>query len=198
MKITIGHLFPKELTLYGENGNIKALKYALEQENVEVELKVINKENKIDLKNIDFLYIGSGRNKYLKEIKERLLPYKKDFLDYLNKDKILLVTGNAISIFTFLDFYDVREYNEQKVADVVATTSLCPENIYCFENTKYLINSTKSPIFNICTGYGNQETLMEGYNHKNFYATALIGPILARNANLTQYFVDILLENPNS
>ena len=32
--ITIAHLYPYELALYGENGNIKALTYALEKENI--------------------------------------------------------------------------------------------------------------------------------------------------------------------
>ena len=36
---------------------------------------------------------------------------------------------------------------------------------------------------------------MEGYKKNNFYATSIIGPILARNDNLTSYLVDTLIKN---
>ena len=69
MKIKIGHLYPYELTLYGENGNLKALKYALEQKDIEVEITSINKEDDFDIKTYDFVYIGSGRPEFLEEIR---------------------------------------------------------------------------------------------------------------------------------
>lgn len=192
MQITIGHLYPYELTLYGENGNIKALKYALEQQNIQVNIININKEDELDLSKIDFLYVGSGRKEFLDEITTRLEPFKEQFLDYIKKDKIFLVTGNAISIFSLLGLYEVEEYDNRKVADVEATTSLCKGNILGFQNTEYLIKSTNHILFNMDKGYGNNETLMEGYQEHNFYATSIIGPILARNDALTKYFVDIL------
>lgn len=192
MQITIGHLYPYELTLYGENGNIKALKYALEQQNIQVNIININKEDELDLSKIDFLYVGSGRKEFLDEITTRLEPFKEQFLDYIKKDKIFLVTGNAISIFSLLGLYEVEEYDSRKVADVEATTSLCKGNILGFQNTEYLIKSTNHILFNMDKGYGNNDTLMEGYQEHNFYATSIIGPILARNDALTKYFVDIL------
>lgn len=195
MKIKIGHLYPFELTLYGENGNLKALKYALEHKNVEVEITSINKEDKFDIKGYDFLYIGSGRPEFLKEIKERLEPHKKDFLDYINKDKVMLATGNSIAIMELLRLYEIEEYKKRRVSDVEGTTSLCNGKIYGFQNTEYLIKSTSSILFSLDNGYGNNETMMEGYMKDNFYATSIIGPILARNDNLTEYLVDILIKN---
>jgi len=198
MKITIGHLYPYELTLYGENGNLKALKYALEKENIEVEIIKINKEDKIELKKLDMIYIGSGRKVFLEDIKERLTPYKPEFLDFIKKNKVILATGNAVSIFEFLGLYETEECKERKVADVAATTSLCNGIIKGFQNTEYLIKSTNSILFNIDNGYGNNGTLMEGFKKNNFYATSIIGPLLARNDNLNNYFVKLLIENKNN
>ena len=45
MKITIGHLFYDLLNLYGESGNVLALKEALESQDIEVELKNISLDN---------------------------------------------------------------------------------------------------------------------------------------------------------
>lgn len=195
MKIKIANLYPYELTLYGENGNLKALKYALEKENIEVEINNINKEDKFDIKDYDMLYIGSGRQEFIKDIKKRLEPFKKDLLDFINKDKVILATGNSIYILELLGLYEVVEYDKEKVADVVATTSLCNGKIHGFQNTRYLIKTTKNVLFNMEEGYGNNETFMEGYQEKNFYATSIIGPILARNDNLTNYFINLLIKN---
>lgn len=193
MKIKIGNLYPYELSLYGENGNLKALKYALEKKNISVEINNIHKEDKLDIKEYDMLYIGSGRPDFINDVKLRLEPYKKDFLDFINKNKVILATGNSIFIMELLRLYEVEKYEKRRVADVTATTSLCNGKIYGFQNTEYLIKTTNHILFSIENGYGNNETNMEGYQEKNFYATSIIGPILARNDNLTEYFVNILM-----
>lgn len=192
--IRIAHLYPSELNLYGESGNIKALKYGLEQKNQKCEIINIEPNDKIDFKTYDLVYIGSGRQIFKEKIKKRLEPYKEDILKYLKQDKIFLVTGNAINIFEFLDLYKVETYTKRKVSDVKATCSLCPGLIKGFQNTECLINTTKSPIFNIEEGYGNSDTLIEGYKYHELYVTTIIGPILARNENLNNYFLDLLLQ----
>lgn len=197
MQIKIGNLFPYELTLYGENGNLKALKYALEQEKIQVEITNIEKDTEVNIKDYDMLYLGSGRKVFIDEIKERLKPFKEDMLDFIKKDKVLLATGNSVAILSILDLYEVEYQNDRKVADVVATTSLCNGKIFGFQNTEYLIKSTNHILFNMESGYGNNSTGMEGFQTNNFYATSIIGPILARNDNLTNYFVNILKENKN-
>ncbi len=193
--ITIAHLYPYELSLYGENGNIKALTYMLDKENIKYKVVLIDKEDKLELNKYDFIYFGSGRPKMLEDVKKRLLPYKEDLLAYINNDKILLATGNAISIFSFLGLYDIKYYEKRVVHDCLATTSLCKGLIKGFQNTEYLIDSTQNILFNINEGVGNHNTLLEGFNTKNFYATSIIGPLLARNDNLCKYFIDLLIKN---
>lgn len=195
MQVKIANLYPYELNLYGENGNIKALKYALEQKEVDVEIININPNDKINFNDLDFIYLGSGTKENLELVKSRLIPYRKELLRYISENRVLLVTGNALSILDFLKLYEIEETEKRVVSDVVATTSLCPENIYGFQNTEYLIKSTNKILFNINEGYGNDGTLMEGYIENNFYVTSIIGPLLARNPKLTNYFVDILTSN---
>lgn len=195
MQINIAHLFPYKLNLYGENGNIKALKYALESANIKVNIVNINDTEHLKFQDYDFVYIGSGRKQFLKQARESLLPYKDDILKYIKDNKVFLVTGNAISIFDFLDLYEIEEPEERVVSDVIATSALCGDYIRGFQNTEYLIKSTTKLIFNMEHGFGNNGTLIEGYNKNNFYATTIIGPILARNDKLTEYFIELLKEN---
>ncbi len=197
MNINIAHLFPDILNLYGENGNIKALKYFLEKEGYKVTITNVTLEDELELLKYDFIYIGSGEPEYLNLAKNKLQEYKNDFLNYIKKEKIMLVTGSALSIFDFLNLYEINEEPDFKVADVSATTSLCNGVIYAFQNTKYLIKSTNHLLFNLETGFGNNNTMLEGFRENNFYVTSLIGPLLARNDNLTKYFVKLLIENLN-
>ena len=196
--IKIGHLYPYELTLYGENGNIKALEYALNKKNIDYQIDVILPDTDLKLNEYDFIYIGSGKKKELDIIKERLKPYKNELLSYISNNKILLATGNSVGIFDVLKLYDVEiEYN-RKVSDITATTSLCNGVIYGFQNTEYLIKSTTNPIFQLENGYSNNNSGLEGFQINNFYATSIIGPILARNDNLLDYFINIMTnENTN-
>ena len=195
--IKIAQLYPDELTLYGESGNIKAITYELNKKDIAYEIIKIDKEDELNFDEYDFIYIGSGRKSSLEDVKRRLLPYKNDILSYIEQEKIMLVTGNAISIFSFLDLYDIAYYDKRIVLDVIATTSLCKGIIKGFQNTEYLIDSTKNILFNMDNGCGNNGTKMEGYQYQNFYATSIIGPILARNDNLCNYFINILSKECN-
>lgn len=195
--IKIGVLFKDKLNLYGEIGNIKALEYHLKNNDIKYTIDYLDIEDELDFKIYDFIYIGSGRKRELEEIKNILTFYKDDILNYINKDKVMLVTGNAVGIFDFLELYEIEEFARRKVADVTATTSLCNGIIKGFQNTEYLIKSTNSILFNVDSGYGNNNTLMEGYQKNNFYATSFIGPILALNDNLANYFIDLIKESDN-
>ena len=95
-----------------------------------------------------------------------------------------------MSVFEFLELYKIELCHERKVADVIATTSLCNENIYGFQNTEYLMDTIDHILFSLSEGYGNHDTGFEGYMKNNFYATSIIGPILARNDNFCEYIVN--------
>ena len=149
MTINIAHLFPDILNLYGENGNLKALKYALENLKIKVNIENINEDSIIDFSKYDFIFIGSGRPEFLNIVKNRLEPYKDQILNYLKLDKIFLVTGNALSIFNFLRLYEIISPQKRIVEDINATTSLCNGTIKAFQNTEYLIKDNSSIIFNL-------------------------------------------------
>lgn len=191
--IKIAHLYPYELDLYGENGNIKALTYMLEENNISYEVTNVDINDEINFYDYDFIYIGSGRKGYLDLVRDRLKNKKEEILKYISQEKVLLVTGNAISIFDFLDLYEVEYQNIRKVSNVVGTTSLCKGVIKGFQNTEYLINKSDNILFSLDKGYGLSNTGLEGFHEKNFYATSIIGPLLARSDNFCDYIMKQIL-----
>jgi CobQ-like glutamine amidotransferase family enzyme len=190
MKITIGHLYSDLLNLYGDDGNIKALKYHLEEQGINVEIKNMTIGDKKDFSDIDFLYIGSGTENNIILALEDLKNDKDKIKDYLNDNKILLSTGNSIELFGnyiitnkkikalgIIDY--VCMHQDRIVKDVKSKTNIVNEDIIGFENHDGKNLSMNEDIFN------------EG----SFYGGYVIGPILVRNPELCSLFVHKLIDS---
>lgn len=189
MKITIGYLYSDLLNLYGDEGNIKALKYHLEEQGVNVDIKHMTVGDKKDF-NVDFLYIGSGTENNMLVALEDLKKDKDELKEYLDNNKILLATGNSVELFGnyvitnkkikalgLIDY--VCMHQKRIVKDVKSKTNLVDENIIGFEN-----HIGK----NIST---NEDIINEG----SFYGTYIIGPILVRNPKLCSLFIHKLIDS---
>lgn len=190
MKITIGYLYSDLLNLYGDEGNIKALKYHLEEQDVKVEIKYMTIGDKKDFKDIDFLYIGSGTEHNIILALEDLKEDKDKIKEYLDSNKILLSTGNSIELFGnyiitnkkikalgLIDY--VCMHQDRIVKDVKAKTDIVNDEIIGFENHDGKNLSMNEDLFN------------EG----SFYGGYIIGPILVRNPELCSLFVHKLIDS---
>ena len=193
MKITIGYLYYDLLNLYGDEGNIKALKYHLEEQGIKVEIKNISVGDKKDFKDIDLLYIGSGTENNIMVALEDLKNDKDKLKDYLDNKGILLSTGNSVEIFGnyiitnkkikalgLIDY--VCMHQERIVKDVKTKSEFAEKAIIGFENHIGKNLSASEDIFN------------EG----SFYGTYIIGPILVRNPELCSKLVHKLIDSKDS
>ena len=189
MKITIGYLYYDLLNLYGDDGNIKALKYHLEEQNIKVDIKYMTVGDEKDF-NVDFLDIGSGTENSICVALEDLKKDKDKIKEYLDSNKILLSTGNSVELFGnyiitnkkikalgIIDY--VCMYDKRIVKDVKSKNNIINENIIGFENHSSKNISSNEDIFN------------EG----SFYGTYIIGPILVRNPELCSLFIHKLIDS---
>lgn len=192
MKVTIGYLYNDLLNLYGDEGNIKALKYHLEEQEIKVEIKYMTINDKKDFDNIDFLYIGSGTENNISIALEDLKKDKDNIKKYLSEGKILLATGNSVELFgnyiitnkkiKTLGVLDYVSMHQQRIVkDVKVKTNLLDDEIIGFENHDGKNLSTNDDIFNI----------------DSFYGSYIIGPILVRNPKLCSYFVHKIIDSKN-
>lgn len=213
MKITIGYLFHDLLNLYGESGNVLALRQALEtQDGIEVEVKNLSLDNEWDLENIDFIYIGTGtRNNQLIAL-EYLKTYKEEIKKYIECNKFFLATGNSIELFGkyildkeeknemlgLFDYWTLRTEN-RRVSECVFEFEKVKSKILGFENNEGKTVDSKNPMFKVQKGYGTEKDEgTEGFMDKNFYGTYLIGPLLARNPELLELLCrDLILTKDN-
>ena len=212
MEINILHLYYDLLNLYGENGNIKALKKHLEEQNIKVNIEFLTLNDKIDFKKYDFVYIGSGTEKNLNLALKDLIKYKKSIKEYIENNKFFLATGNSIVLFgktlkennithKCLEIFDYESKKEdfRMVDQVVFNMPLIKTKIIGFQNQSYTTKNIKNPLFEVIRGVGSYpNSEYEGLHYKNFYGTYVIGPLLVRNPNLLSYIIKELIKSINS
>lgn len=208
--IKIAHLYYDLMNLYGDNGNIKALKYQLEKQQIKVNIDFLTIGDKIDFNKYDLIYIGPGTYNNQKLVIKDLLQYKKQIKSYIDNNNILLATGNAIELFgkyikdlkgrkiKSLNLFDFEseEIELHLVGETVAYNKQFKNNIIGFQNQNSIIKNLSNPWLQIKKGIGcNAKSNIDGINYKNFYGTYLIGPILVRNPELLEFICKKLILN---
>ena len=84
-KLTIGHLYPDLLNLYGDRGNIQCFRKRLEWRGMEAEVIPFLSGEKIDFSKLDIVLLGGGSDReqelvcgFLKDIKDDFKAYVED------------------------------------------------------------------------------------------------------------------------
>ena len=202
-KIKIAHLYYDLMNLYGENGNVLCLKKYLENQNIDVTIDYLTKDDKIDFTNYDIFYIGSGNDESFLITLDDLKKYKKE-LETAIENKFFIVTGNALNLFGKTYYsknkeiellnilnYSVKENKKRLVGEQLYKCDLINSEIIGFENrSTYLIDNNENHLFESIKGFGNRKhEKNEGILKNNFYGTYLLGPLLVRNPYFTSYIV---------
>ena len=91
MKLTIGHLYPDLLNLYGDRGNIQCLMRRCQWRGIEAETIAFELGDKIDFSRLDIVLLGGGSDR------EQMLVCEK-----------LYRSGIDIFIFAGTDCYIIR------------------------------------------------------------------------------------------
>ena len=203
------HLFADLCNLYGDYGNVCALKRALENKGQNVEIEYQSIDDAIDVSGADLVFIGSATERNQKVALDYLQSYKDNIKTALDNGTVILATGNSFEMFgqsvtdcdgvkhEGLSFfpYETIEGKERIVTDSLCDTSLCGGDIIGFVNKASLTTGATSPLFDVKQGSGNgKDDSQEGVHYGNFYGTHLIGPVLIRNPQLCEYFADMLIK----
>lgn len=189
--IKILHLYYDLLNLYGDNGNIKALCLLFDSLKIKYQVDKLSILDDFNPMEYSFIYIGSGTEKNQKLALNHLLKYKESIYEYINKSKVMLITGNSIELFgKSIDEYEALnlfDYTSSSVdyriaKEVYIKSNVTLENIVGFINQNSISNINDNHIFD-----------NEGYRFKNFYATNILGPILVRNPHLLLFIAEKIL-----
>jgi len=218
--INVLHLYYDLLNLYGENANTRCIKNSLLLNNIKVNVDLKSINDIINFDKYDLIYISMGSEDNLLLALKDILRYKNELQNYIEKNKFLLLTGNAMDLFgkyiktkeqtiqslNIFDYY--TEYinestfdnasTDRIVGQIYGSTKLIKEKIIGFQNRCDLNFNIKTPLFKLEEKYSNDlKDKNEGFNYKNVYATHIIGPLLIRNPYFTDYILKELCKTKN-
>ena len=204
MKITIAHLYPDLLNLYGDKGNIITLQHRMEQRGIETQVMQYELNDDIDFENTDILFLGGGSDREQQLVCERLREFKGQIKQYAEDNGcILAVCGGYQLLGNYYKLMDetipgielLDIYTEQKegrlIGNIVLESELINSTIVGFENhggRTYIGSHT--PLGKAVYGSGNNgEDMHEGVVYKNVIGTYLHGPLLPKNPKLADHII---------
>ena len=205
MELTILHLYPELMSLYGEYANLAVLRRHLEDLGVTVTVKPISCEDIPDFDGADFIYMGAGTERSQKSVLMGLVHHADKLKAAVENGALLLFTGNAMEMLgssitdtagkvwpaLALADFTTEESDKRVPHDVIAETSLFGEKLVGFMNKCSLTHGITTPLFTaLPMGFGNDaKGGSEGYMAGNIYATHITGPILAKNPPLLRHLI---------
>lgn len=214
MKITIAHLYPELLNIYGDRGNILAFSKRCEWTGIEVEVVEINPGQEIDPGLYDFYFIGGGQDQQQLMVADELQRQKDNLTTAANSGAVFLCicggyqllghyyqtgSGDRIPGISILDAYTIAG-NTRYIGNVTAECDYLADKtntLVGFENHSgltYIQGDTK-PMANVIVGNGNNgKDKTEGARHKNVFGTYLHGSLLPKNPHFTDYLITLALQ----
>lgn len=197
---TVEVLFYEFTNLYADLFNIEYLSKC--NKNIKVIYTSIHDEPYFLSHDVDMIYIGSMADKCIIPSIKKLEKYKDKIKDLIEKNKIFLVTGNAIEIFSsyieennkkenglgIFDYYIKKDMNSKHASWFIGKYE--DMDIVGHRNQFSKCYNIKNKFIKKTGGYGcDLECNNEGICYKNFYATYLLGPFLILNPTFTKYIL---------
>lgn len=213
MKLTIGHMYPDLLNLYGDRGNIQCLRKRLEWRDMEAEIIPILSGDKVDFSKLDIVLLGGGSDREQELVSEYLQDLKSDFKSYVEDDGVVLAVCGGYQLLgkyyktekkmirglEILDLY--TEWGADRlIRNIVLNSPLFDTPVVGYENHSgrtYIGNHT--PFGKVLFGLGNTgKSGYEGVVYKNVIATYLHGPLLPKKPQVCDYLLERALKRKYS
>jgi CobQ-like glutamine amidotransferase family enzyme len=207
--VRLGHLYPRQMNIYADRGNIAVLARRLEWRGLELEVEGIEIGETIEPARFDMFYLGGGQDRDQEIVAEDLVQHKALALRHAASDgaPILCVCGGyqlAGAGYTGQDGLrmpgielldvDTMAGPTRLIGDIVIDAELDGEHrtVVGFENHagRTRLGPGARPLGQVVSGHGNNgEDRGEGAVSGRVIGTYLHGPLLPKNP----WLADILL-----
>lgn len=210
MELNICHLYPDLLNVYGDLGNILALKYRAEKRGIKVNIINVSINDEFKNKDYDIVFFGGGQDYEQSIVSDDLIKTKgKNLKAYIDDFGVMLCIcggyqllgkyyttpdGEKLEGLGILDIY-TEGGDTRFIGNTVIENEDTKETYVGFENHsgRTYIGDLK-PLGKIISGYGNNgEDGYEGCIYKNTYCTYFHGPLLSKNPELSDRLLSLAL-----
>lgn len=202
--ITIGHLYPREMNIYGDMGNVITLKKRLEWRGFEVKVKALEVGVPFDFKSVDLLFGGGGQDSGQKVVGPDLIKRGAAIRKAAQDGMPMLVICGLYQLFgrgfTTMEGQEIpgiavfraqTEGSTTRMIGNIVTESLFGR-LVGFENHSGVtkLDEGQEPLGQVLKGFGNDPSrAYEGAVYKNTVGTYLHGPILPKNPDLADWLL---------
>lgn len=215
MKLRVLSLYPDQMNIYADRGNIIFLERRCAWRGIDFELASCGAGERFDPAGFDLIYIGGGQDRDQKAVARDLIETKRESLIEAKSDGavILAVCGGyqllggsyqladeEIEGLGLVDLKTVREPGPRLTGPVAIEVELSGSSrqIAGFENhggRTYLGPGAKA-WGKVVVGHGNNgKDGGEGVHSDNLFGTYLHGPLLPKNAGLADHLTGLALEH---
>lgn len=195
-KVVIAHLYPDQMNIYGDRGNVMVLAQRLRWRGYKPEVVAVQPKKSFDFTKADIVFGGGGQDQGQSLIAEDLLARKDDIMAAAESGVAMLVICGSYQLFgnSFItvegeSLPGIGLFNAHTVGSKVRMIgNIIVDSpwgkLVGFENHsgQTSLGDAQEPIGRVLKGFGNNETSKhEGAVANNVFGTYLHGPILSKN-----------------
>ena len=212
MELTICHLYPDLLDVYGDVGNVLILKHRASLRGIDVNIVNSSLNDTLDKDNIDIIFFGGGQDYEQSIVSNDLNTIKKDDIkEYIEDGKVFLAicggyqllgkyytapNGEKINGLGILNIY-TEGGDTRFIGNTEIYNESFDETYVGFENHSgrtYINDHT--PLGKCIHGYGNNgQDGYEGCIYKNTFGSYFHGSFLSKNPEFADRLLLLALQN---
>jgi lipid II isoglutaminyl synthase (glutamine-hydrolysing) len=215
MELRLLALYPEQMNIYADRGNLLFLRRRCEWRGIGFSHAVAGPSEGFDPGAHDLIYLGGGQDRDQKAVAADLVATKRAALSAALGDgaAMLAVCGGyqllghnyqlgeneRLPGLGLADLETVREPGPRLVGNVAIEVDLGdgPRTVAGFENHggRTYLGGDAQPLGRVISGFGNNgRDGLEGVRHGNLIGTYLHGPLLPKNAWLADRLISLALE----
>ena len=211
LTLTLGHLYPDQLNLYGDRGNILVLRQRCQQRGIKLRVVSLGIGDALAPDEYDMLFIGGGQDREQAHLAQDLHETKGIGLWAAIEDDmpVLAVCGGYQLLAHYyrpasgpdmrgLGVFDAWTIHKgPRVARCIGDIAISwnGSTLVGFENhggRTYL--GTAQPLGKVLKGFGNNaEDASEGAIYRNAYGTYMHGSLLPKNPHFADHLIGLAL-----
>ena len=199
------HLYPNLMNLYGDYGNVSILVKHLKDQGLRVQVDTRELNELINFEKYDFIYMGSGTISNQLTALNDLLKYQYQIKKYIESDKLMLLTGNAMEVLgkrigdtTGLEIMNFSSELSDKryTGDVILHNDDIGDVVGFINRSSIVVDADEYKLFDYVFKDNNLiDNYYEGYRYHNVFGSHVIGPLLVKNPNFLEYLIRLIVKD---